>query len=215
MLVFPQLSSGANVQYPLVREVANRTVANLLQDGSMVKFEDVAAGRRRLPRRPWPFAPPVARAAGRGCDTRAPIRRRAATADRPRAARRRESAAHRPAARPAQTQWRRAGFLCPRARRRTRRTSPTARSAAVRLRYCNCPLIPAARTVDSCLPNHVIPALGSSPRTSSCRDPRFAAFRNRDIVCAGMRRPDDVGRTVRHWLGPLVLYQPAEPLTLG
>ena len=47
MLVFPQLSSGANVQYPLVRAVANRTVANILQDGTMVKFEDVAAGRTR------------------------------------------------------------------------------------------------------------------------------------------------------------------------
>lgn len=47
MLVFPQLSSGANVQYPLARTEASRTVVNVLQDGSMVKFEDVSGGRTR------------------------------------------------------------------------------------------------------------------------------------------------------------------------
>lgn len=40
MLVFPQLSSGANVQYPLARTDASRTVVNFLQDGTTVKFED-------------------------------------------------------------------------------------------------------------------------------------------------------------------------------
>lgn len=45
MLVFPQLSNGANVQYPLVRMDASRTVVNVLQDGTRVKFEDVTAGR--------------------------------------------------------------------------------------------------------------------------------------------------------------------------
>ncbi|HEY3741171.1 MAG TPA: hypothetical protein VGL53_15070, partial [Bryobacteraceae bacterium] len=45
MLVFPQLSSGANVQYPLVRSDASRTVINTLADGSTVKFEDVSAVR--------------------------------------------------------------------------------------------------------------------------------------------------------------------------
>lgn len=47
MLVFPQLSSGANVQYPLARTDSSRTVVNVLQDGSMVKFEDVSASRTR------------------------------------------------------------------------------------------------------------------------------------------------------------------------
>ena len=47
MLVFPQFSSGANVQYPLVRVASNRTVINALLDGSVVKFEDVSAGRAR------------------------------------------------------------------------------------------------------------------------------------------------------------------------
>lgn len=47
MLVFPQLTSGGNAQYPLVRSVADRTVANVLQDGTAVKFEDVSAGRTR------------------------------------------------------------------------------------------------------------------------------------------------------------------------
>jgi hypothetical protein len=45
MLVFPQLSSGANVQYPLVRSDAARTVINTLPDGTTIKFEDVSAGR--------------------------------------------------------------------------------------------------------------------------------------------------------------------------
>jgi len=47
MLVFPQLSTGANAQYPLVRVDANRTVINTLQDGTTVKFEDVSASRAR------------------------------------------------------------------------------------------------------------------------------------------------------------------------
>lgn len=47
MLVFPQLSSGANVQYPLTRTDASRTVVNVLQDGTMLKFEDVSASRTR------------------------------------------------------------------------------------------------------------------------------------------------------------------------
>ena len=45
MLVFPQLSSGANVQYPLARTDASRTVVNVLEDGTVVKFEDVTAAR--------------------------------------------------------------------------------------------------------------------------------------------------------------------------
>ena len=47
MLIFPQLSNGANVQYPLVRIAENRTVVNLMQDGTTVKFEDESASRTR------------------------------------------------------------------------------------------------------------------------------------------------------------------------
>ena len=47
MQVFPQLSSGANAQYPLVRVRSSRTVVNVMQDGSQVKFGDVATERTR------------------------------------------------------------------------------------------------------------------------------------------------------------------------
>jgi hypothetical protein len=47
MLVFPQLSTGANAQYPLTRADVNRTVINTLQDGTAVKFEDVSASLAR------------------------------------------------------------------------------------------------------------------------------------------------------------------------
>ena len=45
MLIFPQLSSGANVQYPLARVDARRTAVNVMADGSILKFEDVAGAR--------------------------------------------------------------------------------------------------------------------------------------------------------------------------
>ena len=44
MLVFPQLTNGANVQYPLRRVEASRTVVNLLEDGTTLKYEDVNGG---------------------------------------------------------------------------------------------------------------------------------------------------------------------------
>jgi hypothetical protein len=47
MLVFPQLLSGGNAQYPLVRSVIHRTVVNALSDGSTVKYEDPAPERVR------------------------------------------------------------------------------------------------------------------------------------------------------------------------
>jgi hypothetical protein len=40
MPVFPQLSTGALAQFPLQKRVSQRVVANLMPDGSMVKFLD-------------------------------------------------------------------------------------------------------------------------------------------------------------------------------
>jgi hypothetical protein len=45
MLVFPQLTSGGNVQYPLRRVDEYRTVVTAMEDGSAVKFEDVSGAR--------------------------------------------------------------------------------------------------------------------------------------------------------------------------
>ena len=45
MLVFPQLFSGGNFQYPLRRADEFRTVAVAMEDGSVVKFEDVSGQR--------------------------------------------------------------------------------------------------------------------------------------------------------------------------
>lgn len=47
MLVFPQLLTGANAQYPLLRETEYRTVVNRLDDGTELKFEDASAQRVR------------------------------------------------------------------------------------------------------------------------------------------------------------------------
>lgn len=47
MQIFPQLSSGANAQYPLARTSVSRTVVNVLADGTMLKFADISAGQTR------------------------------------------------------------------------------------------------------------------------------------------------------------------------
>ena len=40
MLAFPQLATGASVQYPLVKRRVTRTVLNTLPDGTMVRYAD-------------------------------------------------------------------------------------------------------------------------------------------------------------------------------
>jgi hypothetical protein len=45
MLVFPQLTSGGNFQYPLRRAGEVRTVVNDLEDGTRVKFQDIGDSR--------------------------------------------------------------------------------------------------------------------------------------------------------------------------
>ena len=45
MLCFPQLTTGAISQYPIVKQVVTRTVANQLEDGSMVRMSDEGAAQ--------------------------------------------------------------------------------------------------------------------------------------------------------------------------
>ena len=84
---------------------------------------------------------------------------------------------------------------------------PASRESAQRIAALSGPAVrPGSGTwADLEAPPPVIPALGSSPRTSSCRDRRVAAPRTLQVVGAGIRRHDDVRRSV--------LYQRPELLT--
>lgn len=43
MLIFPQLSSGASIQYPLNRQLSQRVIQSAMEDGTIIALADVAA----------------------------------------------------------------------------------------------------------------------------------------------------------------------------
>ncbi len=43
MLYFPQLATGATVQFPLARRLSRRTIMNRTPDGTLVKLDDPSA----------------------------------------------------------------------------------------------------------------------------------------------------------------------------
>jgi hypothetical protein len=45
VLYFPQLLSGASVQYPFVKRRIHRTVSNVMPDGRQLKLLDAGASR--------------------------------------------------------------------------------------------------------------------------------------------------------------------------
>jgi hypothetical protein len=43
MLIFPQLSSGASTQYPVIRQFSQRSIQSVMEDGTIMSLPDIAA----------------------------------------------------------------------------------------------------------------------------------------------------------------------------